>query len=297
MKGSVLVTGATGFLGRRAVDLLGGGDWEVHAVARTALTGRRDGVVWHAADLLANGVPEALVQATRPTHLLHLAWTARPGVFWHDPANVLWTAATLRLVGAFAVAGGTRVVAAGTCAEYDWTYGFCSESVTPLRPATSYGAAKLAVATALEPWAARVGVDFTWVRLFHLYGPGEPAGKLIADVVSALRSGHPVDLTPCEQWRDFLHVDDAARGLVHLLDHGPPQAVNLASGRPVAVRQAIELLGSVSGRPELLHFGVRPTSADEPPLLAADVRRILATGWHPEVALESGLAALLCDAP
>ena len=49
---------------------------------------------------------------------------------------------TTRLVEAFCIAGGQKVVIAGTCAEYDWTHCYCQEDSTPLHPATLYGTAK-----------------------------------------------------------------------------------------------------------------------------------------------------------
>jgi nucleoside-diphosphate-sugar epimerase len=297
MSTTVLVTGATGFVGRRALAPLVATGWDVHAVARRPPQDPSRGVTWHAADLLEPGSAAAVARAARATHLLHLAWTATPGVFWTDPANLLWTAATLQLAHAFAEEGGRTVVAAGSCAEYDWDAGVCDEQTTSLRPATPYGAAKLAALTALEPWSRTVGVDLTWARLFHLYGPGEPAGKLVSAAVEALSAGRPVELSAGDQQRDYLHVDDAARGLVHLLTAEPLGAVNLATGQPVSVRDLVSVLGAASGRPDLLRFGARPTAPGEPPLLVADVRRVQATGWRPAVGLAEGLAGLLHASP
>ena len=55
-----------------------------------------------------------------PTHLLHLAWYAEPGLFWRSPENLRWVEASLRLLRAFAEHGGQRAVMAGSCAEYAW---------------------------------------------------------------------------------------------------------------------------------------------------------------------------------
>ncbi len=79
------------------------------------------------ADLLDGRETEAVLSRVQPTHLLHFAWYTVPGRYWTAPDNLRWTEASLRLLRAFEAHGGRRVVMAGTCAEYDWRYGYCSE--------------------------------------------------------------------------------------------------------------------------------------------------------------------------
>lgn len=289
----VLVTGATGFLGRPALRALVDGGWQVDAIARRVPDDVHGEVEWHRADVLNDGQLEATVSAVGATHLLHLAWCAEPGRFWTDPKNLDWVGATARLVAAFAAAGGRRIVAAGSCAEYDWSYGWCREEHTPLRPETFYGSAKAAAGILVTAWSREVGISAAWARLFHLYGPGEPDGKLVSSIVAGLRAGRDVPLSSGEQVRDFLHCHDAAAALVHLLDADVEGPVNVASGRGVSVREVAMMLGDAAGATHRLDFGARPGASGEPPLLVADARRLAATGWAPAVDLRLGLAALV----
>src|SRR5229473_1316941 len=95
----VLVTGARGFIGRRCLPRLAALGFETHAVSSAPIEG--DGATWHRCDLLDGAACEALVRRLRPTHLLHLAWIAQPGIFWTSPLNMAWLAAGVRLVDAF----------------------------------------------------------------------------------------------------------------------------------------------------------------------------------------------------
>ena len=109
----VLVTGASGFVGRHCLNALAGTDCEVHATARRAPADRARGVIWHEADLLDASSRHTLIEQVRPTHLLHAAWMATPGLFWTSLDNVDWVAATALLAREFHRAGGQRLPARG----------------------------------------------------------------------------------------------------------------------------------------------------------------------------------------
>ena len=133
----VLLTGASGFLGAPCLELLIERGHDVHAVSRGEHTPDDDGAHWHTADLLDAADVSRLVSEVQPTHLLHLAWTSGRDGFRDGTSNYPWVGATLELLRQFTEAGGRRVVAVGTGAEYDWSDGVCSERSTPLRPGST----------------------------------------------------------------------------------------------------------------------------------------------------------------
>lgn len=279
----VLVTGATGFVGRGALAPLLAAGFEVHAVStRPMPSWSPDGVVWHQTDLLEPG-SEALVEELRPAQLLHFAWDAEPRRFWTSEKNLRWVEASLRLLRAFARAGGERAVLAGTCAEYAWeNETHCVEGVTPLVPATLYGAAKHALHTVAEAHALQHGYGLAWGRIFFVFGPFEDERRLGGSVAAALAAGRPVPTSHGEQVRDFLYAPELAEAFVALLRSDVAGAVNLASGQPVAMKELICALGAAAGRPELIELGARPASANEPRSLTADVSRLHdVVGWRP----------------
>ena len=146
----ILLTGASGFLGRHAVPALLDRGFEVHAATRRASC--IPGIIPHTLDLFDQVATAALMQHLRPSHLLHLAWDVTPGRFWQAPENLDWVAASLHLYRAFAAAGGRRATIAGTCAEYNWAGDQLDEGA-PLRPAMLYGVAKHALLSmAVESW-------------------------------------------------------------------------------------------------------------------------------------------------
>ncbi len=289
----VLVTGATGFVGRGALAPLLAAGHEVHAVSsRPAPPWSPDGVLWHQADLLASGSAEAVLAAARPQRLLHFAWDAEPGQFWTSTDNLRWVEATLALLRAFADGGGERATLAGTCAEYAWSdVTVCEEGVTRLEPATLYGAAKHALRIVAEAHAAQAGYALAWGRIFFVFGPREDPRRLGGSVAAALAAGQPALTSHGEQVRDFLYAPELAEAFVALLSSEVTGAVNVASGRPVAMRELIIALGEAAGRPELVELGTRPANPSEPASLTADVTRLRdEVGWTPSRTLARAAA-------
>jgi nucleoside-diphosphate-sugar epimerase len=288
----VLITGATGFVGRHCLERLAGRAGEVHALVRPGTAPEHAGATFHEVNLLDVARVTEVVAGLNPSHLLHLAWVTEPGAFWTSAENVRWVEASLGLLRAFADAGGRRVVVAGTCAEYDWSgAGVCREGETPLRPASLYGVCKNALRELTEGLAGTRGLAVAWGRLFFLYGSHEHPRRLVASVARALLAGQPAPCSQGTQRRDFLSVTDAADAFVALLASDVRGAVNIASGEAVAVAEVVRRLGEITGRPDLLRPGAVPTGPNEPPLLAADVARLRwEVGWAPRSSLDQGLA-------
>jgi nucleoside-diphosphate-sugar epimerase len=285
----VLLTGAGGFIGAHAIPALLASGHDVHAVSRTRGEGPED-VSWHRADLLAEGAARELLERVRPELLLHLAWYATPGSFWTAPENELWVGASVRLLRAFGESGGRRAVMAGTCAEYAWGGETLDEMTTPLQPATLYGACKHATHVVARAGAEQLGVSLAWARIFFLYGPGEPPGRLVSSLARGLLAGERVPTSSGEQRRDFMHVEDVARGLAALLDSDVRGAVNIASGAAVPVREIVELLGAATGGSGRLAIGELAAREGEPAVIAGSSRRLNdEVGFRPRVELERGI--------
>ena len=227
---------------------------------------------------------------TQLLHLLHFAWFTTPGEYWAARENLDWVRASLDLLQAFEERGGKRVVMAGTCAEYDWRYGYCSEQITPLAPATLYGMCKHSLQIVLDSFARQTGLSAAWGRIFFLYGPHEHPSRLISSVIISLLKGQPARCSHGNQIRDFLYVEDVADAFAALLESNITGSVNVASGCPVVLKDVIYKVGEKLGRKDLIQLGVLPVSSHEPYLLVADIGRLTSeVGWLPKCNLDGGL--------
>ncbi len=288
-KKRVLVTGATGFIGRHALQPLIERAFEVHAVFHETPLQIND-VTWHQADLLKEGSAEALCSEVRATHLLHFAWIATPGVYWTSSENEKWKQATLDLLKAFSQCGGKRAALAGTCAEYDWSEGagVFSEN-SRIDPASPYGKAKHETHQRAAFFAREQALSLAWGRIFFLYGPGEPKERLVPSVIRALLNDEAARTTSGEQVRDFLYVHDVADAFVSLLESTAEGAVNIGSGEGIAIRDIILQVAETLGKRDLVQLGALP-KRDEPARIVADITRLRnEVDWIPLTSLKKGL--------
>lgn len=286
----VLLTGASGFIGRHCVEPLLRRGFEVVAVSSRELPPALPGVRWLAADLLAPGAAAAVVDAVEPSHLLHLAWYVEPGKMIGHADNLSWLAASLALFRRFHERGGERCVIGGSCYEYDWRYGYCSEALTPRQPDTLYGAAKNGLAEAFLGYCAAGGLSGAWGRMFFLYGPHENPRRLVPSVILSLLKGEPALSSHGLQIRDYMHVQDVADGMVALLDSGARGAYNIASGQATTIVSIVQQLGELTGRADLLRIGALPARANDAPLVVGDPGAAWRDfGWKAGIPLRDGL--------
>ena len=285
----ILLTGATGFIGRHCIAPLRSSGWQVLAVTSGTVDELpcNEGLSWHRADLLDPRAPAELIAQTRPDALLHLAWHLAAS----SVENYRWARASLELLMAFAEAGGRRAVLTGSCAEYDWLQSQPLDEQSRRRPATDYGVSKNALGELVEGYRTSCGLSTAWARLFFLYGPGEAETRLVASVIRALLADQPARSTHGNQLRDYLYVEDVAGALVQLVASEIEGPINIASGRSVRLRDLIAEAATQLDRQQLVELGAIAAHEHEAPEVSAEVKRLhRELEWQPAFDHRQGIA-------
>jgi nucleoside-diphosphate-sugar epimerase len=295
----VFVTGGSGFLGYEIVAELLARGHECATLARgdigvTRLAHLGKRITFVRADLFAPESYRIALARFQPRALIHCAWHGAAGVSADDLRQLDNVRATESLVNAAIDAGARIILGVGSQAEYGPKSGAITETASA-DPTTLYGVAKLAACGATSNLASAHGARDAWARVFALYGPGDDDGRrLISMVLRALREGRAPELTRCEQMWDFLHVRDAARAIVALLECPTARGVfNIGSGAPARLRDVVLTLRDLVAPRIEPAFGAVPYRPDQVMHLEADISRIRReTGWCPQIPLSSGLAEL-----
>lgn len=283
--GPVLVTGASGFIGRHLCSHLAATGEDVHAVIRATSAGvsARPEVSIHT---LQDSSAEyaAVADAVHPAVVFHLATFFAPH---HDPtqiaamveANVTFGTA----VADAAARGGSRLVHVTSA----WQHYRGSE----YSPVSLYAGTKQALCDVVQYFTECEGLIADEVCLFDTYGPGDDRQKLVKILLEHAASGAPLPMSSGHQLIDLTHVDDVVAALLHA-GTNPPLGTRLVarSGHPVSIRSLAVLVEQVTGRAIDTRWDARPPRPRE-----MDQDWVIPgakTSWRPRVDLASGLAQL-----
>jgi nucleoside-diphosphate-sugar epimerase len=297
----MLVTGATGFIGRHFVRELIEADRPVVVLVRP---GSRVPEQWlgRSTCITCDDWSEAGVRAalgSQPFDIaFHLAtYGVRP--IDRDPGlmariNVDLPALVIRLCKE----RGAHLVMAGTFSEYaNPPDQMRLTERSPLEAIKLYGASKAAGGIAASALAQSLGVKLRLLRFFQVYGEGEAPHRLLPTLVAGLSRGERVPLSDGTQVRDFIYVHDVVDACIKAGDdlNSPSRAVtatwNVCTGVGHSVRAFASLVAQAMGeRTELLGFGDLPMRADDEPFLVGDGEQTLrALGWRPRHDLAAGI--------
>lgn len=292
---TLVISGANGFLGAAVVAEAVRCGWCALALVRPGANTDRlaalQGVERVTTDAWDAPLTVARLAVRRPQAFVHSAWRGVGGGDRNEAfqieANLPLTLAAVRLAQAI---GCATWVGIGSQAEYGNPNQRLDESA-PTRPTTLYGRAKLAAGVAALGLADALGMRGAWLRVFSLYGPGDAPTWFVQQVIREFLAGRAPRLTPCEQRWDYLHVADAARAVLAVIEApGAGGVLNLGRGEATSLREIVETIREQLGTPLAAAYGAVPYRSDQVMHLEADITRLQqATGWSPRVPLAEGL--------
>ena len=288
-----LVTGATGFLGSNLARALTAAGADVHALARPGVAPPPDAsVTWHHADLLDDCAVRQAMAAVEPEIVFHLAaYGARPLQHDADRMFAVNVEGTFRLWSAL-TPNVTRLVMTGTCSEYGRHDGPAREE-HPCTPIGAYAVTKHAAVALVTGLARSTGRELVVLRPYGVFGPGDDTSRVIPSVIAGLLRDEVVHVTPGEQVRDFLYVDDHVDALLRAAvtpGLAPGSIYNVGSGIGRRLRDALEEVAALVPSRGRLEFGARAYREGEIPEMVPDIdaaRRDL--GFAPRVSFQEGV--------
>lgn len=239
----LLVTGATGFIGRHLVSLLLQSGHVVTVIVRDVERARVYdwfSLVEYLEIDIYHDEQTYIPQLPDFDALIHLAWYGLPNYneLFHIDSNL---PADCRFLKKVIQNGIDHVLVTGTCLEYGMQSGPLSEEVET-KPVTAYGLAKDTLRKYLQLLQKQQTFTLQWARLFYMYGEGQNPNSLLAQLQAAIDDDIAVfNMSEGEQLRDYLPVEKVASYLLELVEHPEHDGVvNICSGTPISVRRLVE---------------------------------------------------------
>ncbi len=263
----VLVTGATGFIGRHVIRQLIENGHTVTAVGRDIE--KAECMDWYnSVSFITCDIHQFDLDPIKKFGLtdavIHLAWSGLPhyNELYHFEKNL---PADCTFLKNLVLNGYKQILVTGTCFEYGMQNGCLTEDADT-RPESPYALAKDSLRRYLQALQKQEPFILQWARLFYMFGEGQNPKSILAQLDQALDRGDEVfNMSGGEQLRDYLSVQDVAKKLVKLIETPSYNGiVNICSGDPISIRRLVEEHIKTRGTSIQLQFGYYPYTDYEP---------------------------------
>ena len=241
MKTTILMTGATGFIGQKVLDMLLRMDVNIVLVVRRGSKKKLPNLKLHDKVIYTDNIfneSEAwwLDACFNVDTLLHLAWFAEHNSYMESPKNEECLYGSIVMAVGALKAKVKKIVGIGTCLEYKISEQRLSID-TPLAPKSLYAKSKSELYFYLSNCSGHHQFKFSWCRIFFIYGDDEPITKLHSYIRSELTGGRKVILKYGDAKRDYLHVDFVARRIVDVTMSDIEGVFNICSGKSIKIKE------------------------------------------------------------
>lgn len=293
---TVVVTGASSFIGRFLVNELFRREYDCIAVVRRGFLDKSifdQHVRVVEADM--SDYKELISYTGKADCLINLSWIGTRGADRMDSCQQEKSFNySMDAIKCFADSGVKYVFTAGSQAEYGRINGYIKETDEPV-PNTEYGKYKLKLFEAASDYCESRGVKLIEPRFFSLFGPGDYKGSMIMDILFKMIRGEECNLTMGIQMWDYLYIRDAIDAVIALMsDKVEPGAYNVASGNARKLKDYVLEMKRITGSTSSLNFGIIPYPASGMVSIMADIGKIQSnTGWSAKTSFEEGLREVI----
>ena len=295
---NVIITGATSFISLKIIENLLEKNYYVYAIVRRKSTKiglfpKSDNLKIIELDMNEYKFLNKYIDGACD-YFLSFAWDGTRGI---DRENIALQMNNYKYsmdaIECIINTGCKKVILAGSQAEYG-EYNTTIKEDFECNPISLYGKMKLKLYNDLYK---KIGKDIQLIeaRFFSLYGPFDYSGSLIMTTLHNMINNYDCKFTKCTQRWDYLHVDDAACGLIDLLESDSKSGVyNFGSGKSRILKEYINEMYLITKSKSNLFFGELDYLCGISVNLDPDITKLVkATNWKPRIAFDDGIKDII----
>lgn len=287
MSKKILITGATGLIGKEVLPYLLGKGYEVYAITMEPMPNTI--INWVECDICDSKALAKVLEEIKPEYLLHFAWITG-GDYLTSENNLLLRDAGKNLIRLFKENGGKRAVYAGTCFEYDMDGSIIKES-NKINPKTLYAQCKNELREYCELFAKENDLSFGWGRIFYVFGHNEKSSRLTVKVIETLKKDQEFYLGAPDNCLDYMYTKDIAQAFIALMESYYDGAVNICTGHGILLKDYLLKIQEIMHKQGLIKYDSNKDSA----LNIVGDNTLLKTvvGYTPQYTIEAGLREII----
>ena len=289
MEQLIWLSGSRGYVGSYLCHYLKDLNYSVKAITNT---GSGNNEIIYVDYSKPEEIYKALDKYGTPETFIHLGWGNVYDV--HNKCHITENIKnTVNLINVLYEKGLKRFISVGSVSEYGDRAGALKETDVPLGFLNNYVKGKIATSEYGLKAKKKSNQIFIHIRLFYTYGAGQTHNSLINQLYKAYVSGDDINLSPCDQFRDYIHISQAIKGVEKILHLEKSGIINLSGGRMIQLKEFVQIFWKeLSANPDKLIFGAheRPSFEQNQPKAYADLTNLKSfTNWSPSLSIKDGI--------
>jgi nucleoside-diphosphate-sugar epimerase len=293
----ILITGANGFIGSHVVQKM------VKEQANVSIIVRESSDLWrieelkkeidiHRIDLRDSSSIDHCVKQLKPDYIFHVGAygvdSRQKDYFTAVNTNVI---GTMHMLNSLKDVGCKKFINIGTCMEYGDKKEIIKED-SHLEPDSIYGSTKASASIIAHQLAAENNIDIVTLRPFGVFGEKEGSHKFFPYIILSILEDKDVNLTPCEQYRDYCYIDNIIEGFILAAQNGTikNEIFNIGSGSINKLKHYVDMIYNQMGLNKTPNYGALSYRKNEVWRQQPDTSKIKnLLNWEPKISLHDGI--------
>ncbi len=285
----ILIIGSSGFIGKPLLNAIKKYDVQVIGAGRQKFT--YDGNIYKV-DIFQPESYIELIQKMKPDILISTVWNTKLN-FWNSEMNEMFYKAHKKLFKIGYESGVRNIVGFGTAAEYG-TYNLnCKAGKSKLIGENEYGHFKQKTGSELQRLANEFNQNYLWLRIFQVYGVGEPDYRLIPTVLQSIRENNFINISSPSKVLDWIYIDDVVDAIIYLLfDKVCHGVFDIGSNIGTTVKEIVQVIigeYNISGAQVVYEFSEKPLQG----LVCSEDIDLFKLKWSPKIDVKTGIKKMI----